>query len=161
MNAAVQREREWKEIPQPRVRVVPSKRRKKMKTRTAVRVRPVGMFRAFALFFGLACCAYLLVRSIMGYTVLSGLNREMASVRTELRALEADRDYAAMQLEPYIKDTRIEQLARTRLHMDYPTTAQKVQVVATNSTLRPLTTSHAQPKGVLQAIRGLFVAAFK
>nr|WP_072514175.1 hypothetical protein [Ndongobacter massiliensis] len=162
MNAVVRREREWMEVPKPRVRVVHSERVKRHPARSAARVRPVGLLRAIVLFLGLAGCLYLLVCSIMGYTVLSSLNREMASVRTELRALEADRDYAAMQLEPYIEDTRIEQLARTRLNMDYPTAQQQVQIAATDSTLRPLVPFDTQPKGgVLQAIRGLFAAAFQ
>src|SRR5699024_29823 len=65
-----------------------------------------------------------LIVSLIGYTNLNQMNKEILKMKKEVSELEANRDYLLMQLEPYKSTQRVEDIARISLGMDYPTQDQ-------------------------------------
>lgn len=65
-----------------------------------------------------------LIVSLIGYTNLNQVNKEILKMKKEVSELEANRDYLLMQLEPYKSTQRVEDIARISLGMDYPTQDQ-------------------------------------
>lgn len=65
-----------------------------------------------------------LLISLIGYTNISQMNKDISKMKKEVAELEASRDYLLMQLEPYKSTQRVEDIARISLGMDYPTRDQ-------------------------------------
>lgn len=87
-----------------------------VKPRARVRLLPLfSVLIAMALFVGL------LTVSLIRYNKLSKASREVQDLRNEITSLQAEQDYLRMDLAPYLENSRIERLAETRLHMQYPT----------------------------------------
>ena len=87
-----------------------------VKPRARVRLLPLfSVLIAMALFVGL------LTVSLIRYNKLSKASREVQDLRNEITSLQAEQDYLRMNLAPYLENSRIERLAETRLHMQYPT----------------------------------------
>src|SRR5699024_10924190 len=58
-----------------------------------------------------------LIVSLIGYTNLNQMNKEILKMKKEVSELEANRDYLLMQLEPYKSTQRVEDIARISLGM--------------------------------------------
>lgn len=65
-----------------------------------------------------------LMISLIGYTNITQMNKDISKMKKEVAELEASRDYLLMQLEPYKSTQRVEDIARISLGMDYPTRDQ-------------------------------------
>lgn len=92
------------------------------KEQSKIRVRIPVRF----IFFILMTCLTLslLIMTIMGYNEVSMMNGRIADLNEDISSLEAEHDYLSIQLEPYVSTGRIENLAKTRLKMDYPDETQ-------------------------------------
>lgn len=87
--------------------------------------------RAFVmlLFTGLSLGSIgLLMSSLLRYNELTKLNRDIRTLQADIEALQAQNDSLEMQLAPFTAKERIEQLARHRLGMDYPSTNNQLVV---------------------------------
>lgn len=71
----------------------------------------------------------LLMTSLLRYNELSGLNRDIRETAAQVENLRAQQDTLAMQLAPYIEASRIEDLAKRRLGMRYPSKEQVLSAV--------------------------------
>lgn len=104
----------------PLLRVVQPQQRSLPKVRT---VKKHNM-RIAVLVATLAVSAVLIVWMLIGYTTVNRMNHEITAISNEITAMEANRDTLSMQLRPYTDEARIEQLAKEKLAMDYPTDTQ-------------------------------------
>lgn len=80
---------------------------------------------------GMLLCIGLLIVTLVGYNKLSSLNGEMVSLRNEIGSLEAQNGTLLLELRPYTEETRIERLAKMRLHMSYPDEQTRRVLVST------------------------------
>lgn len=69
----------------------------------------------------------LLVTLLMGYNQMSEIQREISKNNKAYEGLLAQKDYLAMELEPYTSNERIESIAKS-LGMDYPKAEQIVKL---------------------------------
>ena len=100
-----------------------------VKTRTKNRTKNIAnAFRLFAFFATIFLVLGLLIVSVMSYNRLAVLNKEIASTKNDIAVLQAEHDYLQIKLEPYVSKGRIENLAKTRLNMDYPKQDQIAKV---------------------------------
>lgn len=94
----------------------------------ATSVKPSRISLQFVMMVALmAVAGYLIIATQMGYNNINVLNRELSSNAEALDSMRAENDYLKMQLAPYVADTRIEQMAKSRLGMSHP---KKDQVIA-------------------------------
>ena len=63
---------------------------------------------------------------LLRYTDLQKTNQENRALSAAIDSLTAEHDTLSMNLTPYLDPTRIETLARQRLHMDHPSSAQVI-----------------------------------
>lgn len=66
------------------------------------------------------------ILSIAGYIKISYEMNELHNIQTKTAQMEAQRDQWVMKLEPYKDPTRIENIARSSLGMDYPKSEQYI-----------------------------------
>lgn len=69
----------------------------------------------------------LLVTLLMGYNQMSEIQREISKNNNAYEELLAQKDYLAMELEPYTSNERIESVAKS-IGMDYPKEEQIVKL---------------------------------
>lgn len=149
----------------PLLRVVSTREKSlpKIRTKNQYRMRITVLVATFAV------SAALIVWMLIGYTTITRMNHEITAISNEITAMEANRDTLAMQLRPYTSDGRIEQLAKDRLAMDYPSESQVVAIQSTPT--KPLLTASSTDTaveqnsvgsfGVVTAIAGLFSGMFQ
>lgn len=77
----------------------------------------------------------LLLSSLLRYNEMSAVNRKVRATVAEVEELKAQRDTLNMQLAPYLEPARIEEIAKRRLGMQYPTKEQKLSVARDPSTV--------------------------
>ena len=66
--------------------------------------------------------------TIAGFTKIYFDNMELQKLTQTREELEAQRDYLTMELETYKESSRIEEIARSSLGMDYPNSDQYVKM---------------------------------
>lgn len=114
------------------------------KIRTRVSTRNLFNIFRFILFGSTTIIAFgLLIVSIMSYNRLSVLSKEISTTKNDIAVLQAEHDYLQIKLEPYVTKGRIENLAKTRLNMDYPKQEQ-VAKVTINKDVFPTTVVRSQ-----------------
>lgn len=70
----------------------------------------------------------LIIMLLVGYNNLSSINNEIQNINSDIKELQAERDYLTLKLEPYKDPERIEKLAEERLHMFRPEANQVATV---------------------------------
>lgn len=112
-----------------------------VKTLSRTRVEARARIRARVFFWIAVSCVtvatvVLLITSLLRYNELSGLNRNIRETATEVENLRAQHDTLTMQLAPYIENSRIENLAKRRLGMRYPSKEQVLSAVRDPAMMR-------------------------
>lgn len=107
--------------------------RAQAQARSRVRVR---VFFWIAVSCATVATVVLLITSLLRYNELSGLNRNIRETATEVENLRAQHDTLTMQLAPYIDNSRIENLAKRRLGMRYPSKEQVLSAVRDPAMMR-------------------------
>lgn len=111
--------------------------RKAAAVKTHVRLR---VFYWTALVLCTAATLLLLITSLLRYNELSGMNRNIRETATQVENLRAQYDTLTMQLAPYTEASRIEELAKRRLGMQYPS---KEQILSTKGDSAVAMKNHA------------------
>lgn len=73
-------------------------------------------------------CAVMSIQVIMNYTQIAQVSTTISEIENQIELKESERDGLVSKLEPYKATTRIEQLAKLNLGMDYPRGDQIVNI---------------------------------
>lgn len=73
-------------------------------------------------------CVVMSIQVIMNYTQISQVSTTIDEIENQIELKESERDSLVSKLEPYKATTRIEQLAKLNLGMDYPRGDQIVKI---------------------------------
>lgn len=76
----------------------------------------------------LALTLVLSFKVIMNYTIISRLNNDIQTIEEEIAIKESEVDLLNAELEPFKSASRIEELAKLKLGLDYPKQNQYVQI---------------------------------
>lgn len=76
----------------------------------------------------LAMTLVLSFKVIMNYTVISRLNNDIQTIEEEIAIKESEIDLLNAELEPFKSASRIEELAKLKLGLDYPKQNQYVEI---------------------------------
>ena len=72
---------------------------------------------------------------IMNFTRMSQLSNEIDQIEGQIAIKESERDDLEAKLEPYIRTSRIEEIAKVKLGLDYPKASQIVRLDMDKETL--------------------------
>lgn len=73
-------------------------------------------------------CALMSIQVIMNYTEIAQVSTTIDEIEGQIELKESERDSLVSRLEPYKATSRIEQLAKLNLGMDYPRGDQIVKI---------------------------------
>lgn len=141
------------------IQEAPRRRRLIIKEQTAHRsaAKKFNRWKLSFLFIVLACIS-LSVLSLSRFAQVTQLQAKTQELSKGIVDLKAERDYLVMNLEPYKASSRIEQLAKINLGMDYPDTAQ-VHYVDSNFSNRNESQTDMQV-GFMNSFSRFFSAVF-
>lgn len=98
------------------------------------RRKRMGMNHIFlALLLGIG--VFMACQVIMNFTRMSQLSNEIDQIEGQIAIKESERDDLEAKLEPYIRTSRIEEIAKVKLGLDYPKASQIVRLDMDKETL--------------------------
>lgn len=108
--------------------------RERAMARTKRRRKRTGLCHIFLALL-LAIGVFMACQVIMNFTRMSQLSNEIDQIEGQIAIKESERDDLEAKLEPYKRTSRIEEIAKLKLGLDYPKSSQIVRLDMDKETL--------------------------